>query len=267
MKTGRADFTTYSESDGHPAPAAPAETEVPLNIDDDTGLAAESTGTIPASVRATIRVLIVDDDRTLREGCASVLQVEGYSVTVCGRGDEALDLLRRSHFDVVLVDLYMTPVPGMEILKTVLGIRPGTIVIMMTGNPSVNSSVEALRLGAWDYLPKPFSGMHLQVMFGRAAYAVLERREREHSTATLVEHVGNNDRLTLLGKSQAFRRIVELARKVASTNASVMLVGESGTGKELIAQFIHRNSRRAKQSLVPLNCAALPEHLLESELF
>jgi DNA-binding NtrC family response regulator len=267
MKTGRADFATYSEPNEQPVSPAAAETEVPLNVDDDTGIATESAGSIPASVRATIRVLIIDDDRTLREGCASVLQVEGYSVTVCGRGDEAVDLLRRSHFDVVLVDLYMTPVPGMEILKTALTIRPGTIVIMMTGNPSVNSSVEALRLGAWDYLPKPFSGMHLQVMFGRAAYAVLERREREHSVATLVEHVGSNDRITLLGKSQAFRRIVELARKVASTNASVMLVGESGTGKELIAQFIHRNSRRVKQSLVPLNCAALPEHLLESELF
>ena len=267
MKPGRTDFATYMPPNENSNSGTHAETEVPLSVDDDTGLAAESTGTLPASVRASIRVLIIDDDRTLREGCASVLQVEGYNVTVCGRGDEALEMVRRSNFDVVLVDLYMTPVPGMEILKTVLGLRPGTIVIMMTGNPSVNSSVEALRVGAWDYLPKPFSGMHLQVMFGRAAYAVIERREREHSNATLVEQVGGSDRLTLLGKSSAFRRIVDLARKVASTNASVMLVGESGTGKELIAQFIHRHSRRSKQALVPLNCAALPEHLLESELF
>jgi len=218
-------------------------------------------------MRASIRVLIVDDDRTLREGSASVLRVQGYNVTAVGRGDEALDLVRRAHFDIVLCDLYMTPTSGMEILKTVTELRPGTITIMVTGNPSVASSVEALRAGAWDYLPKPFSGSHLQLLFGRAAYAVISKRERDQSRVAEMQETGNSDKLTLLGTSAAFRRAVELARKVASTNASVMIVGESGTGKELIAQFVHRHSRRANQSLVPLNCAALPEHLLESEMF
>jgi DNA-binding NtrC family response regulator len=131
----------------------------------------------------------------------------------------------------------------------------------------VNSSVEALRVGAWDYLPKPFSGSHLQVLVGRAAYAVRANREREQARSTLLEQNGNSDRMTLLGSSPTFRNIVELARKVAMTDASVMLVGESGTGKELIAQFVHRHSRRAKNPLVPLNCAAVPENLLESEMF
>jgi DNA-binding NtrC family response regulator len=224
-------------------------------------------GTVPGDLRASIRVLVIDDDRTLRDGCASVLPVDGYNVTVCGRGDEAIEMVRRSQFDIVLVDLYMTPVPGMEILKAVLATRPETIVVMMTGNPSVNSSVEALRVGAWDYLPKPFSGSHLQVLVGRAAYAVRSNREREQARTTLLEQNGNSDRVTLLGASPAFRRVVDLARKVAMTDASVMLVGESGTGKELIAQFVHRHSRRAKMPLVPLNCAAVPEHLLESEMF
>src|SRR5687768_17958416 len=94
---------------------------------------------VPASVKASIRVLVIDDDRTLREGCSSVLQVEGYNVTSCGRGDEAIEMVRRANYDIVLVDLYMTPVPGMEILKAVLATRPETIVVMMTGNPSVNS--------------------------------------------------------------------------------------------------------------------------------
>src|SRR5439155_2512355 len=206
-------------------------------------------------------------DRTLREGCASVLQVEGYSVTSCGRGDEALELVRRTPFDVVIVDLFMTPTSGMESLKTVLAIRPGTIMIMMTGNPSVASNLEAIRIGAWDYLPKPFSGTHLQVMFGRAAYTVLANREREQAMRVVADDSAPGDTagIALLGVSPAFRRAVELARKVAATDASVMLVGESGTGKEIVAQFIHRKSRRAKHSLVPLNCAALPEHLLESE--
>ena len=230
------------------------------------GRSPEEAG-VPHALRSSMRILVVDDDRTLREGCASVLQVEGYNVTTCGRGDEAIEMVRRAQFDVVLVDLYMTPVAGMEILKAVLSARPETIVVMMTGNPSVNSSVEALRVGAWDYLPKPFSGSHLQVLVGRAAYAVKAVRERDQARSTMLAQNGNSDRMTLLGASSAFRNIVELARKVAQTDASVMLVGESGTGKELIAQFVHRHSRRAKYPLVPLNCAAVPENLLESEMF
>ena len=225
------------------------------------------TAMVPMEARASIRVLVVDDDRILREGCASVLQVEGYNVASSGRGDEAIELFRRSRFDIVLVDLYMTPVPGIEILKAVLELQPNTIVIVMTGNPSVASSLEAMRIGAWDYLPKPFSGTHLHLMFGRAAHAVLTNRERTESASDLVPSHGNSDQITLLGVSPAFRTAVELARKVAATNASVMLVGDSGTGKEIFAQFIHRHSRRSGEALVPINCAAMPEHLLESELF
>ncbi|HEY2027473.1 MAG TPA: sigma-54 dependent transcriptional regulator [Gemmatimonadaceae bacterium] len=223
--------------------------------------------TIRAEDRSSIRVLVIDDDRTLREGCASVLQLEGYSVTCSGRGDEALELFRRSRFDIVMVDLYMTPLPGIEILKSVLQANPETIVIMMTGNPTVATNIEALRAGAWDYLAKPFSGTHLHLLLGRAAHAVLAARERAVANSEMLQQTGNSDKMTLLGLSPAFRAAVDLARKVAATNASVMLVGESGTGKEMFAQFIHRHSRRANESLVPLNCAALPEHLLESEMF
>src|SRR3712207_6660784 len=159
----------------------------------------------------------------------------------------------------------MTPVPGTEILKAALAANKDAIVIVMTGNPSIASSIEALRDGAWDYLPKPFSGMHLQVLLGRAVHAVLVGRETSEMRQRALRDTGNSDKLTLLGVSPAFRRAVELARRVAATNASVMLVGESGTGKELIAQFIHQHSRRASRKLVPVNCAALPEPLRESE--
>ena len=266
MHQTRSSFGPYTPSDAADSVARLTDSAVSLRPPPGEPMIADSVA-VPVEARASIRVLVVDDDRTLREGCASVLQVEGYNVTTSGRGDEAIELFRRAHFDIVMVDLYMTPVPGIDILKAVLEANPSAIVIMMTGNPSVASSIEALRAGAWDYLPKPFSGTHLHLMFGRAAYAVLSSRERQASNAALLEQHGNSDKVTLLGMSPAFRAAVDLARKVAATNASVMLVGESGTGKEMFAQFIHKHSRRANESLVPLNCAALPEHLLESEMF
>jgi DNA-binding NtrC family response regulator len=240
-------------------------------VHDDERLKAEAESRDPLSisseVKASLSILIVDDDRTLREGCASVLQMDGYNVTTLGRGDEAIDLVKRRRFDIILVDLYMTPVSGMEILKATMDSSKDTIVVVMTGNPSVTTSIEALRAGAWDYLPKPFSATHLQVLVGRASHAVMVARETRDLRVQLLKHSGNSDKITLLGVSPAFRKAVELARKVASTDASVMIMGESGTGKELIAQFIHQHSRRASRSLVPINCAALPEGLLESELF
>jgi DNA-binding NtrC family response regulator len=222
---------------------------------------------IAPDVKGTIRLLIVDDDRTLREGCASVLQADGYSVTMMGRGDEAIETVKRRKFDIVLCDLYMTPATGMDILKATLEANKDTIFVVMTGNPSVTSSIEALRSGAWDYLPKPFSASHLQILVGRAAHAVLVARETRDLRLQLLQQSGNSDKLTLLGISPSFRKAVELARKVAGTDASVLISGESGTGKEVIAQFIHTHSRRASRKLVPINCAALPEQLLESEMF
>jgi DNA-binding NtrC family response regulator len=221
--------------------------------------------------KSGLRILVVDDDRTLREGCASVLQMDGHALTAVGRGDEAVELVRRRRFDIVLVDLYMTPVTGMDVLKATLEAHKETVVVVMTGNPSVASSIEALRAGAWDYLPKPFSAQHLQVLVGRAAHAVAAAREPRTPVAAprsqLITQTGAGEMLALLGQSTSFRKAVELAQKVAATDASVMISGESGTGKELIAQFIHRNSRRAQRKLVPVNCAALPENLLESEMF
>src|SRR5687768_3312233 len=222
---------------------------------------------IPGDVKASIRVLVVDDERTLRESCASVLQMDGYNVTILGRGEEALETVRRRKFDIILVDLYMSQVSGLEILQAALGAYRDTIVVVMTGNPSVTSSIEALRAGAWDYLPKPFSATHLQVLIGRASHAVMAGREAQDLRVQLMKQHGHSDKIALIGMSPAFRKAVELARKVAATDASVFISGESGTGKEVIAQFIHQNSRRSSRQLVPINCAALPEPLLESEMF
>jgi len=212
-----------------------------------------------------MRALIVDDDRTLREGCASVLRAEGINVEVTGRGEEAIEMIKRSHFDIMLVDVYLEPVSGIDVLKAVMETAPNTLVVLMTGNPSVDSSIEAMRIGAWDYLPKPYSGIQLQLLVGRAAHAVTARRKQE-TPGDEVLALGT-DGSVLLGTSPAFKNAIELARRAAPTNASVMIVGETGTGKEVIAQYIHHHSRRARKRLVPINCAAIPEQLLESEMF
>src|SRR5437899_2697912 len=222
---------------------------------------------IGSEAKAQIRTLVVDDEHTLRETCASLLGGEGYDVTACGRGQEALDLLKRRPFDIALVDLYMSQVDGLTLLRAALATNPETIVIVMTGNPSVESSIEALRQGAWDYLPKPFSAQHLQITMGRAAHTVLVGQETRSQREDPERTQEASDETKQLGTSAAFRRVIELARRVAPTDASVFITGESGAGKELIAQFIHQHSRRSSRPFVAVNCAALPEPLLESEMF
>ena len=222
---------------------------------------------IAPEIAETIRILIADDERTLRESCATVLRGDGYNVTLAGRGEEALELIRRRTFHLILVDLFMPQVSGLELLDAALTANRDALVVVMTGNPSVTSSIEALRRGAWDYLPKPFSATHLQVLIGRASHAILKSREAADLREQVMRQHSVADGTALIGISPAFRRAVDLARKVAPTDASVFISGESGTGKEVIAQFIHQHSRRARKILVPINCAALPEPLLESEMF
>jgi DNA-binding NtrC family response regulator len=222
--------------------------------------------TIPVD-NAFHKVLIVEDEATLRESCASVLQHEGYDVVSVGRGDEARDLLQRSRFDIVLLDLNMSQVPGMELLETCLRASPDTLVVIMTGNPNVESSIEALRAGAWDYLPKPFTATHLQILLGRARHSLISDQRSHQEDRKRRDEFGHSNALTLLGRSPAFLKAIQLAEKVARTDASVFLTGESGSGKEVIAQYIHHHSRRVGRPMVAVNCAALPETLLESEMF
>src|SRR6184192_1938163 len=238
------------------SPDAPTQ---PIGLTDPLSLS-------PAA-KASVQILIVDDERTLRESCASMLKHEGYNVRVCSRGEEALETLKRVRFDIVLLDLYMAQVQGMELLRVTLETHAETIVIVMTGHPSVTSNLEALQAGAWDYLPKPFSATHLQILLGRAAHAVMVARETREQQAGGGGEGGASDKVPLIGVSPSFRRAIDLARRVASTDASVFITGESGVGKEQIAQFIHNHSRRSSRPLVAINCAALPEALLESEMF
>ncbi|HUF76936.1 MAG TPA: sigma-54 dependent transcriptional regulator [Longimicrobiales bacterium] len=216
--------------------------------------------------KATIRLLIVDDEESFLESTASILEDDNYQVTAVQRGSAADSRVRESRYDIILLDLYMSGVPGTYLLRTALEKNPDTVVIVMTGRPSIKSSIQALRDGAWDYLPKPFSATQLRILVGRAAHAVMVGRESAELEAA-EQAVPEDDSSTLLGESPLFRGVVALALKVATTDASVFITGESGTGKEMVAQYIHRMSRRKSRDLVAVNCAALPEPLLESEMF
>src|SRR5918999_5992269 len=223
---------------------------------------------VPRHVKARIRILVVEADCPLRTGgCGRLLAGEGYDVTVESRGDAALDLITRRTYDIILLDLATRPVPSTQILAAALKHHPRTVVIAMSDLPSLRSCVDVLRAGAWDYLPQPFSAAHLELLVGRATHAIITARETRDVRLRMLKGSGNSEKILLLGVAPAFRHAVALARRVAATDASVMISGESGTGKELIAQFIHHHSRRAGRRLVVINCAALPEPLLESEIF
>jgi len=215
--------------------------------------------------KASVNVLVVDDEDTILESSVNILQHAGYQVRGAARGTDAEAILREGTVDVALIDLYMSGVSGLELLGAALAARPDVVVILITGRPSVESSIEVLRRGAWDYLPKPFSAPQLEILVGRAAHTVIVTREAGEQD---VQDAGlKKDDAMILGTSPVFREVVALARKVAPTDASVFITGESGTGKEMVAQFIHQMSRRKSREMVALNCAALPEPLLESEMF
>lgn len=228
---------------------------------------------ISSEARSSLQVLVIECDDSLRDGCLAVLRGEGYAVSGISRGDEALRVVDRKKFDIILVNLFMSGVSGMKILETAKKTYPGSLIILMTGNPSVETNIRAIQAGAWEYLAMPFTAEQLQLVVGRAAYSVLNarvglpgagRRDEPRSTSTTVAS-GKLD--AVIGTSPAFVNTVALARRVARTNASVMISGESGTGKEVIAQLIHKESQRSSKRFVAINCAALPAHLLESEMF
>lgn len=222
---------------------------------------------VSPDAKETIRILVVDDERTLRESCASILSAEGFPVALTGRAEEAIQLIRRTRPDILLVDLYMPDITGLDLLEIALESKPDTLVIVMTGKASVESSIEALRAGAWSYIPKPFSATHLAILIGRAAHAVMIARESQRQRTEQAGSPESAQGPDLLGVSPAFQKVIRAARQVAGTDASVFISGESGTGKELIAHFIHQNSRRSSREMVSINSAAIPEHLLESEMF
>ncbi|MBE3097413.1 MAG: sigma-54-dependent Fis family transcriptional regulator [Planctomycetes bacterium] len=210
-------------------------------------------------------ILIVDDEESMRDACRQVLTPEGFAVTEAASGDEAMEAMRRESFDLAILDLKMPRMDGLDILRWIRQESPGTAAVVITGYPSVESAVEAMKCGAADFLPKPFTPDVLRLTVRRTLREVRMLRENLLLRSQLEECQGG--RYELVGQSEPMRQIHDLVRRVAPTDSTVLITGESGTGKELIARAIRDNSPRADKPFVTVDCGSLVGTLFESELF
>ncbi|WP_408888032.1 sigma-54-dependent transcriptional regulator [Myxococcus faecalis] len=210
------------------------------------------------------RILVVDDQRNMRATTALLLRAEHYTVFEAGTGEEALAHLSGGSMDLLLTDLKMEPMDGLTLLRRALEVAPRLQVIMMTAFGSIESAVEAMRLGAYDYVTKPFKESELRYRVERALERARLLRDVDNLATDFNERHGLS---ALVGRSAAMRDLTSRLMRVAQSDATVLIQGESGTGKELVARALHAHSRRKGRSFVPVNCAAISETLLESELF
>src|SRR6187549_2853876 len=210
------------------------------------------------------RILIADDHDSLRRGLAQAVSEAGHDVEEAPNGNAAIEKLHEGFFDVVVSDLKMGGSTGLEVLKTAKTLDPSCAVILMTAFGSVSTAVEAMKAGAFDYVQKPFEIEEMEVKIAKA----LEMRRMQHQIDYLRHAQGDiYDFDRIIGSSGALGKVLGVVRKVAKSNTTVLVRGETGTGKELIAGALHHNSLRAARNFVKVNCAALQENLLESELF
>ncbi len=206
------------------------------------------------------RILVIDDEKSIRNTLKEILEHEKYEVDTAGSGGEGLELMKEKEFDVLLLDIKMPEMDGMEVLAEVMQLYD-IPVIMISGHGTIETAVEALKMGAYDYIAKPLDLNRLLVTVRNA----LDRSRLVSETKVLKKKVGMN--YDMIGESEVIKDIKGLIARVAPTNARVLITGESGTGKEIVARWIHEQSNRAKAPFVEVNCAAIPGELIESKLF
>ncbi len=211
-----------------------------------------------------VRILVVDDQRNMRTTLAMMLRGAGYDVDEAEDGARGCEVGAAEAYDLVITDLRMGEPDGMQVLRAVKDAQPKSEVIVMTAYGTIESAVEAMRLGAFDYLQKPFNE---QELFMKVFKALESRKLRGQVEAFAQEFREKYGFESIIGRSEAIRNLLSRVVRVAPTDATVLITGESGTGKELVARAVHANSRRADRPFVPVNCAAITETLLESELF
>jgi len=218
-----------------------------------------------AETKSTVNILVVDDDAETRELLREVLGAEGYNVVVSSSGEEALEAGKQECFDIIISDIKLGPnLTGLDVLKAYKSIQPESEVILITAFGSMETAIEALKGGAFDYLSKPFKIEELLVQVGRA----LENRALVRENRNLRQQLESQVQLSsLVGRTPAMLEVYKKIALVSESRSTVLIYGESGTGKELVARAIHYNSPRAEQRFFAINCGALPESLLETELF
>ncbi|MGZ4886897.1 MAG: sigma-54-dependent transcriptional regulator, partial [Candidatus Aminicenantales bacterium] len=209
-------------------------------------------------------VLIIDDEKSLLDLLSVVFKKEGYGVRTALSAAKAFEIFDKEDIDLVVTDIKMPEMNGMDVLHHVRETQPDLPVVMVTAYGSINQAVEALKAGALDYVVKPFDVEELKIIVGRG---LAERRLRQENIQLKRDLKERYSFENMIGKSRAMQEIYTLIEKVASTDSTVLVTGESGTGKEMAARAIHFQSGRRDNQFVSINCAALPENLLESELF
>jgi len=211
------------------------------------------------------RILVIDDELNICQSCTKVLMKMNYEVNYVLNGYDALKMMKAKPFDVIITDLKMTSLGGMEVLRRVKEAYPDTQVIVMTGYASVSSAVEVMKMGALDYLPKPFTPDELRAIVRQA----VEEREIRLQNRRLQQQIKKSKPLShqLIGNSPKIKQVITMIQKVAPTDSTVLIYGKSGTGKELVARAVHANSRRNKDVFFAVDCGTLSSNLLESELF
>jgi len=222
------------------------------------------------SDRGQFRILVAEDNDTMREGMVAVLQKEGYAVEEASDGAAALAALERKPADLVITDLRMAGMGGLELLKTARTRRPATEVILITAYGTIELAVEAMKAGAWDFITKPFSGDALKLKADRAFAFASERRKVSRlrdENQYLRDEFGGGGEPAMVGRSPKMAAVFQDIRKIAASESSVLIFGESGTGKELVARAIHMQSSRSGGAFIRVACGALAEGILESELF
>ncbi|MGD8777860.1 MAG: sigma-54 dependent transcriptional regulator [Ignavibacteria bacterium] len=210
------------------------------------------------------KILIVDDEKVIRDSIKLILSDEGYLTETAADGEQALNTIKENNYDVVITDIKMPKLDGMQLLEQASKVSPETFFIIMTAFASVNTAIDALRNGAYDYLIKPIEFDDLIIRLKRLVEFKKLSTENKFLRQKVSSEIGFEN---IIGKSESMQKIFNLIKQVAPTNSSVLIMGKSGTGKELVAKAIHYNSKRKDKIFLPVNCGAISENLIESELF
>ncbi|MFC1543288.1 sigma-54-dependent transcriptional regulator [Candidatus Neomarinimicrobiota bacterium] len=208
-------------------------------------------------------ILVIDDEEPIRDSCHQILSKEGYQVDTTADGESGLKKIGKEAFGIVILDLRMPGLHGLDVLKTISEKFPSTVVIVITGYATIESAVKAMKLGAYDFLPKPFTPDELRFIVKRAG----EKRELLLENIYLRYELEESLEPDIIGQSESMQQIVRMVRKVGPTDSTVLITGESGTGKELIAKAIRNHSARKNHPFITVDCGSLVESLFESELF